>query len=189
MNLFHRWYCNSDGWAESVKKYMLPWVLDDVDLGDNVLEIGPGPGRTTEWLKDNVPQLTAIEIDHRLAEKLKRLADGHVRIVEGDATNMSLPDNTYSSAVCFTMLHHVPSAALQDKLLGEAFRVLKPGGLFTGSDSTPSFRWRIYHIMDTCVAVDPPKFEARLQKAGFVATQVEALPQYHTFKFSARKPS
>jgi len=189
MNLFHRWYCNSNNWAESVKKYMLPWVLDDVDLGDSVLEIGPGPGRTTEWLKERTPQLTAIEVDHKLAEKLKRLADGKVRIVEGDATNMSLPDNAFSSAVCFTMLHHVPSPALQDKLIGEAFRVLRPGGLFTGSDSTPSFRWRVYHIMDTCVAVDPSRFEARLQKVGFVATQVEALPQYHTFKFSARKPS
>lgn len=189
MNLFHRWYCNSDRWADSVKKYMLPWVLDDVELGDNVLEIGPGPGRTTEWLKERTPQLTAIEIDHKLAEKLKRLADGNVRIVEGDATNMSLPNDTFSSAVCFTMLHHVPSAAMQDKLIGEAFRVLKPGGLFTGSDSTMSFRFRLYHIMDTCVPIDPPKFEARLQKAGFADTQVEALPQYNTFKFSARKPS
>jgi ubiquinone/menaquinone biosynthesis C-methylase UbiE len=189
MNLFHRWYCNSDSWAESVRKYMLPWVLDDADLGDNVLEIGPGPGRTTEWLQERVPRLTAIEIDHKLAQKLQRLADGRTTIVEGDATQMSLNDNTYSSAVCFTMLHHVPSAAKQDKLLGEAFRVLRPGGLFTGSDSTPSFRWRIYHIMDTCVPIDPSKFEARLQQAGFTDIKVEALPQYNTFKFSARKRS
>ncbi len=188
VNLFHRWYCNSNGWAEAVKKYMLPCVLDEVYLGDNVLEIGPGPGRTTEWLKERVPHLTAIEIDHKLAESLKRLADGTVTIVEGDATNMSLPDNSFSSAVCFTMLHHVPSVALQDKLLAEAFRVLRPGGLFTGSDSTISFRFRLNHIMDTGVPIDPPTFAARLQKAGFVDTQVEALPQYNTFKFSARKP-
>jgi SAM-dependent methyltransferase len=186
VNLFHRWYCNSDSWAESVKKYMLPWVLKDVELGDNVLEIGPGPGRTTEWLRERVAHLTAIEVDHRLAESLKRLGD--VTVIEGDATEMPLPDNTYTSAVCFTMLHHVPSPALQDKLLAEACRVLRPGGLFTGSDSTPSFRWRIYHIMDTCVAVDPATFESRLQKAGFTGIEVEALPQYHTFKFSARKP-
>ncbi|MEO8456869.1 MAG: methyltransferase domain-containing protein [Chloroflexota bacterium] len=189
MNLFHRYYCNSDGWATVVKKRMIPWVLEKADLGDNVLEIGPGPGRTTEWLRDNVPHLTAIEIDHKLAQKLQRFASEKVRIVEGDATKMSLLSDTYSSAVCFTMLHHVPSESLQDKLLAEAFRVLRPGGLFTGSDSTPSLRWRIYHIMDTCVAIDPAKFEARLKNAGFTNIAVEALPKYHTFKFSARKPS
>src|SRR6267143_235620 len=68
VNLIHRRYCRSDGWAFAVQKYMLPWVLKDIDLGDNALEIGPGPGRTTEWLRDHVPHLTAIEIDHALAE-------------------------------------------------------------------------------------------------------------------------
>src|SRR4051794_37627448 len=99
MNLIHRYSCNSATWANVVRTRMLPWVLgENVNLGDNVLEIGPGPGRTTEWLRERVPQLTAIEIDHKLAEKLRRLATEKVTIVEGDATKMSLPSDTYSSA-------------------------------------------------------------------------------------------
>jgi 16S rRNA A1518/A1519 N6-dimethyltransferase RsmA/KsgA/DIM1 with predicted DNA glycosylase/AP lyase activity len=52
MNLLHRWYCRSDGWAKIVQEYMLPAILKDVELGDHLLEVGPGPGRTTEWLKE-----------------------------------------------------------------------------------------------------------------------------------------
>ena len=71
MNLFHRWYCQSDGWARIVKEHMLPALLKDVDLGYSVIEIGPGPGRTTEWLSERVPRLTAVEIDPDLARKLQ----------------------------------------------------------------------------------------------------------------------
>lgn len=188
MNLIHRRYCRSDGWATAVQKYMLPWVLKDVDLGDNVLEIGPGPGRTTEWLKERLPHLTAIEIDHPLAEALKkRLEGGNLKVVEGDATKMEFPDATFSGAISMTMLHHVPSPALQDKLVTETFRVLRPGGMFVGCDSTPSLRWRLFHILDTCVAVDPVGFAARLQKAGFTDATVET-NEYNSFRFSARKP-
>jgi hypothetical protein len=85
------------------------------------------------------------------------------------------------------MLHHVPSGALQDLLLAEAFRVLKAGGVFTGSDSTSSFRWRLFHLFDTCVPVEPETFAPRLEAAGFVEAQIERRPEYDTFKFVARK--
>src|SRR5439155_9853609 len=143
---------------------MMPWVLRDVGLGDNVSEIGPGAGVTTDWLRDRVPALTCVEIDHDLASSLKKRLDGtNVAVVEGDATRMSFPDASFRSAVCFTMLHHVPSRELQDGLLAEAHRVLKPGGLFIGSDSTSSFRFRLFHVLDTCVSVEPDRFAARLR--------------------------
>ena len=100
---------------------------------------------------------------------------------------MQFPDASFDSAVCFTMLHHVPSRELQDRLLAEACRVLKAGGLFAGSDSTTSFRFRLFHLFDTCVAGGPDGFGARLQSAGFREVQIERRPEYNTFKFSARK--
>ncbi|HVP06127.1 MAG TPA: SAM-dependent methyltransferase, partial [Dehalococcoidia bacterium] len=60
MNIFHRVYCRSDGWAAAVQNYIMPWTLKDVALGDDVLEIGPGPGRTTEKLREQAARLTAI---------------------------------------------------------------------------------------------------------------------------------
>src|SRR3989337_2735933 len=108
MNLFHRWYCRSRGWARMMQGRVLPWVLEGLDLGDDVLEIGPGPGVTTDWLRTRVPHLTAVEIDHALAESLRRRMEGtNVTVVEGDATATSFPDATFDSAVSFTMLHHL----------------------------------------------------------------------------------
>jgi ubiquinone/menaquinone biosynthesis C-methylase UbiE len=189
LNLIHRWYCNSDGWAESLQKYVLPWSIGEEDLGDNLLEIGPGPGASTDWLKSKVPAMTAIEIDHKLAEKLRqRMAGSNVTVVEGDATKLEFANESFSSAVCFTMLHHVPTAEKQNQVLAEAFRVLKPGGVFLGSDSTTSTRFKLFHVFDTCVPIHPPEFEVRLRDAGFTEAEVEWNQQYNSFRFLARKP-
>jgi ubiquinone/menaquinone biosynthesis C-methylase UbiE len=188
MNILHRRYCRSEEWRQAVHRGMMPWVLGEMELGANVLEIGPGPGVTTDWLRERVPSLTCIEIDQKLAGSLKERLDGsNVTVVEGDATAMPFPDESFDMAVCFTMLHHVPSCALQDRLLTESYRVLKPGGVFTGSDSTPSFRWRVFHLFDTCVPTEPGTFASRLEAAGFVDAQIEKRPEYDTFKFAARK--
>jgi ubiquinone/menaquinone biosynthesis C-methylase UbiE len=189
MNLLHRRYCRSDEWRKAVHRGMMPWALGEMDLGAKVLEIGPGPGVTTDWLRERVPSLTCIEIDKKLADSLKeRLNGSNVAVVEGDATEMPFPAASFDAALSFTMLHHVPSRELQDRLLAEAYRVLKPGGLFTGSDSTPSFRWRLFHLFDTCVPVPPETFASRLEAVGFVDAQIERRPEYSTFKFVARKP-
>jgi hypothetical protein len=63
----HLEYWSSAEWAEAVKKYIIPFALEGLDLGDDVLELGPGPGRTTEILKDMAPKLTAVELDKDLA--------------------------------------------------------------------------------------------------------------------------
>ncbi len=187
MNLVHRWYCNSDGWAKQMQQY-LPRMLGETELGLDLLEVGPGPGVTTDILKGRVQHVTAVEIDHKLAAKLQtRFAGSNVTVVEGDATKMDLPDNRFSSAVSFTMLHHVPSPELQDRLLAEVNRVLAPGGVFLGSDSVPSLRWNLFHVFDTRVPIDPDGFAARLQRAGFVEARVNRFPG--GLGFQARKPA
>jgi len=163
----------------------MPWVLASAELGDDPLEIGPGPGLTTEILRTRVPRLTAVEIDPALARTAaSRLTD--VRVVVGDATKLPLPDGRFSAAVCLTMLHHVPSVELQDALLAEVCRVLRPGGVFVGSDSRISTLFRIAHLFDTMVVVEPETFGERLTAAGFVDAKVDAVPR--ALRFRARKP-
>lgn len=187
MNLVHRWYCRSDGWGKVVKARIIPWTLDGVDLGDDALEIGPGPGLTTDVLREQVANLTCIEVDTSLASSLTSRMEGtNVKVVHGDATQMSFPDASFSGAACFTMLHHVPSTELQNQLLAETCRVLKPGAWFAGTDSRTSLRWRLYHVFDTCVAVEPETFANRLEKAGFVDVSLDSNPW--AFRFRARKP-
>ncbi len=187
MNRFHRWYCRSARWHRTVEERLLPWVLRGVDLGDDVLEIGPGPGLTTTVLARSTPHLTAVEIDADLAAALRRRTDPQrVTVVTADATRLPFPDARFTGAVCFTMLHHVPSAALQDRLLAEVARVLRPGASFAGSDSRPGALFRLAHLRDTMTLVDPATLADRLHRA-FTAAEVQAAP--HQLRFHARTPS
>ena len=186
MNRLHRWLCRSDRWRSTVAQ-RLPWAIGDADLGPNVLEIGPGPGLTTDLLRTSVPRLTALEIDPALASSLNsRLKGSNVQVIEGDATGMPFGESEFSGAVSFTMLHHVPSQELQNKVFAEVLRVLKPGGLFVGSDSLQNWLMRIIHIGDTLVPVNPDTFGVRLERGGFEVLEVQKNLQ--AFRFRARRP-
>jgi ubiquinone/menaquinone biosynthesis C-methylase UbiE len=174
MNQEHLRLCASAEWAEAVERWIIPWVLDGVDLGDDVLEVGPGPGLTTDVLLGLVPRLTAVEINVELAASLRgRLVDGNVEVICADATAMPLRGARFSGAVCLTMLHHVPTAVQQDALFAEIHRVLRPGGLLAGQDSLASPELRALHHDDTYLPVDPSGLATRLAAAGFAAVTVD----------------
>ncbi len=186
MNQLHRWLCRSELWRRTLTEQLLPWAVGDLELGDALLEVGPGPGLGTDALRRRTEQLFAIEIDPRLAAGLRtRMAGKNVTVVEGDATDMPFPDASFSGAVCCTMLHHVPSAALQDRLLAELRRVLQPGAWLAGSDSLWSPAFGLLHVFDTCVPVDPDGFGARLEGAGFGS--VEVVRARSSFRFRAQR--
>jgi SAM-dependent methyltransferase len=187
MNRVHRWLCRSAHWQKTVETQIMPWVLDGVHLGDDVLEVGPGPGITTDLLCTQVAHLTCVEIDDALASSLaRRMAGRNVTVIHEDATAMSLADGAFDSAVCFTMFHHIPSAILQDRLLTQVARVLRPGGIFAGVDSLYSRAFGLLHLFDTMVVVDPRTFPQRLEAAGFEGVEIEI--NAHAFRFRARRP-
>src|SRR3972149_11958021 len=108
MNLLHRWACRSTGWGRLLESRIIPWTLEGVELGEDALEIGPGPGLTTNVLRTQLPKLTCIEIDRRLANSLQKRMAGTspstapggarragVTVVQGDATQMSFPDGAF----------------------------------------------------------------------------------------------
>jgi SAM-dependent methyltransferase len=174
MNWFHRQVCGSGRWRRRVKGELLPWALQGVELGDDVLEIGPGPGVTTDLLRGRTRRLTVLEVEASAAATLqKRLNGAGVSVVHGDGAAMPFADGSFSSVVAFTMLHHVPTAGLQDRLLAEARRVLHPGGVFAGFDGVASFLFGLVHLGDTYTPVNPDTFGRRLEAAGFTNVTVE----------------
>jgi ubiquinone/menaquinone biosynthesis C-methylase UbiE len=186
MNRAHAVICSSGWWARSVERELVPWGLNGVDLGEDVLEIGPGFGATTRVLARRPGSLTVVELSESYCERLRRTLDGDVEIVQADATAMPFADGRFSGVVCFTMLHHVPSPELQDRLLGEVSRVLRPGGVFAGTDNLgtgPAFK--ALHVRDTLVPIDPGGLAARLEQAGLVEPSVDVGGR--SFRFSARK--
>ncbi|WP_151483492.1 class I SAM-dependent methyltransferase [Streptomyces albicerus] len=187
MNKAHRALCSSRMWARCTERQILPWALEGVELGESVLELGPGYGANLRALVERVPKLTALEIDGETAVRLERYWGGRARILQGDASAMPLPDGGFSAVVCFTMLHHVPTSTLQDRLLAEAFRVLRPGGVFAGSDSQLTLPFRLLHLGDTMNVVGPEGFRERLTAAGFDHAVVERDRRGHSIRFRARK--
>jgi SAM-dependent methyltransferase len=165
---------------------LLPGLLDGVSIGPELLELGPGPGATTEWLRHRVERLTVLELEEEAAEKLRvRFADaGNVTVANGDATALTYADESFDTVAAFTMLHHVPTAAAQNRLFAEALRVLRPGGLFVGSDSLPSNDLHEIHADDVYNPIDPGTLLTRLQTLGFA--QVTLIVD-QKMKFLARK--
>ena len=54
MNRFHRWFCRTSFWKKALANEIIPWALKDVELGDDVLEVGPGPGMATDILRERL---------------------------------------------------------------------------------------------------------------------------------------
>jgi SAM-dependent methyltransferase len=182
MNLLHRRICRSDRWAAAMHERVLPWACRAVPLDGDVLEIGPGYGVTTRWLLAGGGRLTAVEVDPDLAAALRAQFGDRVDVRTGDGADLPFPDSSFDAVVCFTMLHHVPSPQQQDRLFAEARRVLRPGGVFAGSDSRTSLLFRLLHVGDTLVAVDPATLPDRLRAAGFADVTVDAAPRALRFR-------
>jgi ubiquinone/menaquinone biosynthesis C-methylase UbiE len=187
MNENHAELCPSPEWAALIQDEVLPSLTRHADLGEEMLEIGPGPGAATEWLRQKVKRLIAVEVDAAAAGKLAdRFAGSNVEVIVGSAAELSYPDESFDSVGCFTMLHHVPTLALQNKILAEAFRVLRPGGVLICSDSLASNDLHHFHEGDTYNPVEPTSVLARLQTLGFenITVVVDGI-----LKFIAHRPA
>jgi ubiquinone/menaquinone biosynthesis C-methylase UbiE len=107
-------------------------IMEKLDLSsdDSYLEVACGGGQLLEMALQTVSQAAAI--DHsadmvELSRKRNREAvyRGIVEIVEGKAESLPWPDGQFSCAACanaFFFMEHPTS------VIGEIFRVLKPGG-------------------------------------------------------------
>ena len=82
-----------------------------------------------------------------------------------------------TSVNLFTMLHHIPTLEQQNKVLSEAFRVLRPGGALVGSDSLPSNDLHHFHVDDTYNPLEPAALLPRLQTIGFALPRASRGPR------------
>jgi SAM-dependent methyltransferase len=186
MNTNHDRLCPSPEWAEYLQGEVLPAVAGDRDLGRDLIEVGPGPGASTDWLRHRVGRLVAVELDAEAAAELAhRFAGTNVEVITADATALPCPDASFDSAGSFTMLHHLPTAALQNRRLGELLRVLRPGGVLIGSDSIASVELHHFHEGDVYNPIEPATLLTRLQTLGY---EQITLTVGHGMTFVAHRP-
>ena len=79
---------------------------------------------------------------------------------------LDVPDGTWGGIAAFYSIIHIAREDMA-QALGELRRVLRPGGIFAGTDTLDSEEFRELHIGDVCVPIDPDTLADRLLGAGF----------------------
>jgi hypothetical protein len=173
VNRYHQRLCRSPDWAAYVADTLVPRALDGVSLGDDVLELGPGYGASTQPLAERTTSLTALESDPKLASRLRGRLGKSVTVVDGDATSMTFGASTFSAwsaSRCCTTCRPAPHRT------GSSPR---RRGCWCPAGSSPAptasrAGFRLIHLADTCNPVDPATLAARLTAAGFGQIKIDA---------------
>lgn len=127
--LMAKWYANNTG--DMIKEYvdLARRIAGELPKGSSVLEVAPGPGYfCIELAKLGPYAITGLDLSHtfvKMAAEKAAVAGVHVQIVQGSASNMPFPKESFDFLLCRAAFKNFaqPVAALR-----EMERVLKPGG-------------------------------------------------------------
>ena len=166
-----------------------PTALAKLNPGDVVLDLGSGGGVDVLLSAKRVgPTGKAYGLDMTdemlaLANENKRKAGAeNVEFLRGEIEHIPLPDNSVDVIISNCVIN---LSGDKDRVLREAFRVLKPGGRFAVSDVVtrgeiaPEIR-RSVLLWVGCVAgaLDDDEFRGKLAAAGFEQIEIEPTRVY-----------
>ena len=115
-------------WSNELKHYVEFGLRD----GMSIVELGCGPGFSTEKLLDRFPSIgiTALDVDPMLLDVARdRLDERHgdrLELTHGSILETGLPDDTFDFALTRLVLEHLPDPVAAVR---EVVRILKPGGI------------------------------------------------------------
>ena len=161
-----------------------PTALADLKAGETVLDLGSGGGIDVLLSAKRVgPAGKAYGLDmtdQMLAlarENQKRSGIENVEFLKGEIENIPLPDNSVDVIISNCVIN---LSADKDKVIREAFRVLRPGGRFAVSDVVtrgemlPEIREKVL-LWVGCIAgaLEESDYRAKLGAAGFTSVELE----------------
>lgn len=106
------------------------FLLDRVQPGEHVLDIGCGTGRFTVPMAESGAQVSGLDLSQGMLDVLgAKLSDKGLKadLRQGDMSRMPFPDNSFDVVTSMLALMHVPLAD-RPAVFREVSRVLKPGG-------------------------------------------------------------
>jgi len=181
-----------------------PTALAELRAGEVVLDLGSGGGIDVLLSAKRVaPTGKAYGLD--MTEDMLRLARDNQRqagvanaeFLQGEMENIPLPNDSVDVIISNCVIN---LSADKDRVLAEAFRVLRPGGRFAVSDivsrgEIPDAVRRNLELWTGCIAgaLDENDYLLRLKRAGFVEASIEPTRIYGDGQFfgafvRARKP-
>ena len=167
-----------------------PTALAELKPGEIVLDLGSGGGVDVLLSARRVgPTGKAYGLDMTdemlaLAEENKRKSGlSNVEFLKGEIENIPLPDNCVDVIISNCVIN---LSGDKDRVLKEAFRVLKPGGRFAVSDvvvrgNLPGEIKKNIELWVGCVAgaLSDYEYVAKLAKAGFDNIDIEVTRVYN----------
>jgi SAM-dependent methyltransferase len=166
-----------------------PTALATLSAGETVLDLGSGGGIDVLLSARRIgPTGKAYGLDmtdEMLAlarENQRKSGVGNVEFLKGEIENIPLPDNSVDVVISNCVIN---LSADKDKVLREAFRVLKPGGRFAVSDvvvrgEVPQQVRRSMEMWVGCIAgaLQDIDYAAKLALAGFDSIDIEPTRVY-----------
>jgi SAM-dependent methyltransferase len=166
-----------------------PTALAELAAGETVLDLGSGGGIDVLLSARRVgPTGKAYGLDMTdemlaVAEENKRKSGlENVEFLKGEIENIPLPDNSVDVIISNCVIN---LSADKDRVIREAFRVLKPGGRFAVSDvvvrgDVPAEIRKSMELWVGCVAgaLGDDEYVAKLAKAGFEGIGIETTREY-----------
>ena len=167
-----------------------PTALIDLQPGETVLDLGSGGGIDVLLSAKRVgPTGKAYGLDmtdDMLAlarENQKQAGVTNVEFLKGEIENIPLPDNSVDVIISNCVIN---LSADKDRVLREAFRVLKPGGRFAVSDvvvrgNVPEEVRQSMLLWVGCIAgaLEESEYTGKLTGAGFAAVSIEPTRVYN----------
>ncbi|MCX4829249.1 class I SAM-dependent methyltransferase [Streptomyces sp. NBC_01016] len=92
----------------------------------SVLDVGGGPGVHARWLVEDGYRVHLVDPVER---HVREAADAGCTVELGDARDLSAPDSSYDVVLLLGPLYHLTERADRERVLVEALRVVRPGGL------------------------------------------------------------
>ena len=138
-------FCTSAPYQALARRVLVPRALQGEQPRGEVLEIGTGSGAMAAQILAAFPDARLVATDYdpdmvtTATGNLARFGD-RARVERADATALPFEDGRFDLVLSFAMLHHVVK---WEDALGEAVRVLRPGGRLVGYDllASPAFRF------------------------------------------------
>lgn len=168
-----------------------PTALASIAPGETVLDLGSGGGIDVLLSARRVgPNGKVYGLD--MTDEMLELARANqvkagatnVEFLKGDIDHIPLPDNSVDLVISNCVINLSPD---KDRVLAEAFRVLKPGGRFAVSDivirgEMPAEIQRSLELWAGCVAgaLEEHDYKTKLARAGFEQVSIEATRVYTT---------
>jgi len=105
--------------------------------GGRLLDLGCGTGFLIGLSRDLFEEIHGIDVTQAMLDRVDR-SSGNITLHRGLAETVPLPDNYFDMVTAYSFLHHTEDCR---KIMHEAYRLLKPGGIFYADQDPNRLFW------------------------------------------------